>query len=244
MPNPTGTSYLSANQNYAWADGDVYQIEQTDAVEYAAPGASFGGLGVENQPHQALLNKIQFVYRHLLADEQTLNRLAAILNALTCGVNLNPPAPSLPNLYGSQPLPTKTNGWLKASTNDVNLGQIQLIWQWGVITLLPWVEEYPPSQPEEPILPVSMEFSFPIPFPNACWAILPYLQTSDTTDPLGWANGAPQDVLTLAPITPLQPQNNKIVYSLTDNAFQSLGASLAYGNRGGITGIGWLAVGY
>jgi hypothetical protein len=59
--NPTGTIYLQANPSYVWADGDVYQIPQTDTIEGAASGASFGGQGVVNQPHQVLLNKIGYL---------------------------------------------------------------------------------------------------------------------------------------------------------------------------------------
>lgn len=62
MANPTGTSNLQANQAYVWMNGDVYLIPQTDEVEGAATGASFSGIGVENQPHQVLLNKIQWLY--------------------------------------------------------------------------------------------------------------------------------------------------------------------------------------
>jgi hypothetical protein len=63
VTNPTGTVYLQADPNYVWADGDVYEIPQTDTIEGAANGASFGGLGVINQPHQKLLNKINYLKR-------------------------------------------------------------------------------------------------------------------------------------------------------------------------------------
>ncbi len=66
MANPTGTVYLTAAPGYVWTDGDVYQIPQTDQVEGAATGASFGGLGVDNQPHQLLLNKIELIHNHQL----------------------------------------------------------------------------------------------------------------------------------------------------------------------------------
>jgi hypothetical protein len=36
---------------------EIYQIQQTDAVEGAAAGATFGGIGVSNQPHQQLANR-------------------------------------------------------------------------------------------------------------------------------------------------------------------------------------------
>lgn len=65
MANPSGSTYLQANLSYVWANGDVYEIPQTDTTEGAATGASFSGLGVDNQPHQLLLNKIQWLYDYL-----------------------------------------------------------------------------------------------------------------------------------------------------------------------------------
>jgi hypothetical protein len=66
LSNPTGSTYLSANPSYIWADGDVYEIQQTDQAEGAATNASFSGLGVENQPHQFLLNKINYLKQNLV----------------------------------------------------------------------------------------------------------------------------------------------------------------------------------
>lgn len=40
---------------------EVYAIQQTDAVEGAATGASFGGIGVSNQPHQQLANRTAYI---------------------------------------------------------------------------------------------------------------------------------------------------------------------------------------
>ena len=40
---------------------EVYEIQATDAVEGAATGASFGGLGLSNQPHQQLANRTAFL---------------------------------------------------------------------------------------------------------------------------------------------------------------------------------------
>lgn len=65
MSNPSGSVYLQANNSYAWAYGDVYEIPQTDTTEGAATGASFSGLGVDNQPHQVLLNKAQWLYNYV-----------------------------------------------------------------------------------------------------------------------------------------------------------------------------------
>jgi hypothetical protein len=65
MANPTGSAYLQANSSYTWTDGDIYEIVQTDQQEGAATGASFGGIGVDNQPHQVLLNKVQWLYTRI-----------------------------------------------------------------------------------------------------------------------------------------------------------------------------------
>ena len=48
MANPTG-GHLTENLGYVWADGDVYEIAQTDTAEGAASGASFAGLGVDER---------------------------------------------------------------------------------------------------------------------------------------------------------------------------------------------------
>ena len=64
MANPTGSSFLVPNTGYIWQDSDTYLILQTDQVEGSATGASFSGLGVENQPHQILLNKVSYLLRN------------------------------------------------------------------------------------------------------------------------------------------------------------------------------------
>jgi hypothetical protein len=251
MANPTGTTYLSANQNYIWADGDVYQIAQTDTVEAAGTGASFGGLGVANQPHQMLLNKIQYLHNHQLADEAAIGALQALFDVLTSSdVNQNAPPPSLPNLYGPM-LPTATNGYLKVASNDVNLGQMQIIWQWGTIALSPWDEEPPgPGYSEEPDLPVTMSFNFPIAFPNAIWLLIPYWQANTAltipVPPSGISSFGINN-FTIAAVTPLQLQNNQIAYSLqkrdlTDDTGNFFGPYAATANILG--NIGWVALGY
>src|SRR6185437_14215852 len=104
MANPTGTTYLQANSGYTWADGDIYQIPQTDQSEGAATGASFNGIGVDNQPHAVLLNKIQYTHVHQLTDETniaTLQTFAALFVSA-----LGP------------------SGWLKIGLQDMSKGQI------------------------------------------------------------------------------------------------------------------------
>jgi hypothetical protein len=65
MPNPTGSTYLSALANYTWQDGDVYQIPQTDTVGRGSRRRFVNGLGVANQPHQEILNKLQLIVRQV-----------------------------------------------------------------------------------------------------------------------------------------------------------------------------------
>jgi hypothetical protein len=58
---------LIEDLTYTWVDNDVYKIDKDDPVEGAATSASFSGLGVDNEPHQQLVNKVRFVRRSLLA---------------------------------------------------------------------------------------------------------------------------------------------------------------------------------
>jgi hypothetical protein len=149
MANPTGTVYLTAAPNYVWTDGDVYEIVQTDQQEGAALNASFGGLGVDNQPHQILLNKIELIHNHQVTDEANITAIANF-EALFTG------------LMGP-------NGYAKIPVADVSRGLIQYIVQWGGY--------YPPGGVTGDdggkvagAFP-SYTVTWPIPFPNACyWA--------------------------------------------------------------------------
>jgi hypothetical protein len=92
-----------------------------------------------------LLNKIDWLHRHLQTDENNLSIIVAALAAFT-----------------SSATPT---GWLKATSTDVGPigGQIQLILQWGLIDLSPYANSS--SQI------VNISFNFPIAFPHATWAL-------------------------------------------------------------------------
>ena len=209
MPNPTGTTYLSANQSYTWADGDVYKILQTDEVEGASSGASFSNLGVDNQPHQVLLNKIELLHKNLLADEATLAEIAAQQFTSSAGVN----------------------GWISIGSDDVNLGLIRPILQWGTISLLPYAATPPPP---------SFTFNFPITFPNAVWLLAAALQASNVGSK--FLNG-----VTLTPILPLNRQGNGLLWLVPSAAsgtgFQGIYNSAAK-SPSGYTNIAWIALGY
>jgi hypothetical protein len=47
--------------NPTFTANEVYEIQATDPVEGSATGASFGGLGLSNQPHQQLANRTAFL---------------------------------------------------------------------------------------------------------------------------------------------------------------------------------------
>lgn len=48
--------------NPSYSMNEVYEIQQTDKLEGAATGASFGGIGISNQPQQQLANRTAFLY--------------------------------------------------------------------------------------------------------------------------------------------------------------------------------------
>lgn len=153
MANPTG-AYLQANPNYVWADNDVYEIQQTDSVEGAGVGASFNGIGVDNQPHQILLNKAEKLHAQQLADEAIIASLKKTAGATS--------------VVGA-------TGWLKFNANDTNLGLINIYFQWGTITLV--------NAGITSGITLIIPFSFPIPFAQACWFLTTYFNVFNTQNP-------------------------------------------------------------
>lgn len=146
---------------------EIYQIQQTDAVEGAAAGATFGGIGVSNQPHQQLANRTA-----LLKQRQDVNIASiGVLQAFVAG------------FIGS----LQANGYITIPINDVSRGPLAAIIQWGYYPLfqagLPLDTEYP--------------VTWPIRFPNAILtpplAANVYFQTSGrntVASPVSWnSNG-------------------------------------------------------
>jgi hypothetical protein len=119
---------------------EIYEIQATDAVEGAAAGASFGGIGISNQPHQQLANRSAFLKQRQDANIANI----AVLQAFVAGFT------------GS----LQESGYLKIPLADVNRGSVIAIVQWGYHPLsqvkVPNDEQYP--------------VTFPIPFPNAILA--------------------------------------------------------------------------
>ena len=113
MANPTGTTNLTPQPGYIWTDNDVYQIPQTDQQEGAAIGASFGGLGVDNQPHQSLLDKAHLVHNNQLTDEANIAALQAFKGAFSGQIG--------------------PNGYVRIGAQDVSRGAIAYLIQWGQV---------------------------------------------------------------------------------------------------------------
>ena len=220
MANPTGSTYLTANLSYTWADGDVYQIPQTDQLEGAATGASFGGQGVVNQPHQLLLNKIQYTHTRQLADEANITVLQTFVNLFTSTVG--------------------PSGYLKLGMQDSVKGQIDVVVQWGAITFTG--ANFNNLSDKITVQP----FSFPIAFPNACWRIYPYWEVNSAIVSFEqtYNNQVLQNYYFVLPTpmvqTPIATQNNTIVIT-----WPSGWLSLAHQVPSNVSAnIGWLAIGY
>lgn len=245
--NPTGTTYLSGNANYRWQDGDSYLIPQTDTIEGASPPtdtglatASFNGLGVANQPHQSLLNKLTNIRIHQLQDEDAIATLFSQLISITSNVQ---------------------QGWLRIGTRDVALGTINLLWQWGRIDITPWGLQAPIPGPGgntgvgaygSGTLPnAGLTLTFPVPFTSAVWMIQPYWQTN-TTDSMFrtqnyeisvydlWAKrpfGLTQNTI----ITGIDDDTTSVIYSPYVTHLEQINPNyIAYN---GLVGIGWVALG-
>ena len=129
----------------AFTANEIYQIQATDAVEGAATGASFGGIGLSNQPHQQLANRTAFVKQR---QDTNIANIGA-LQAFTA-------------LFKGMMAP---NGYVEIPFLDANRGMIIAIVQWGFIS----VDGLTGAQIENKVL----SFNFPIPFPNACQWMLP-----------------------------------------------------------------------
>lgn len=94
---------------------EIYEIQQTDAVEGAALGASFGGIGISNQPHQQLANRTA-----LLKQRQDINTTSiGVLQAF------------MAEFVGS----LQANGYIQIPIADVSRGQITAVIQWGYYQL-------------------------------------------------------------------------------------------------------------
>jgi hypothetical protein len=97
--------------NAEFSANEIYEIAQTDAVEGAGTGASFGGIGISNQPHQQLANRTAFLKQR--QDTNVVN--IALLQSFVAGFT------------GS----LQTNGYVKIPMADAQRGTVIAIIQWG-----------------------------------------------------------------------------------------------------------------
>src|SRR5579862_3630577 len=75
--------------NPEFTANEVYEMQQTDGCEGAATGASFGGIGVNNQPHQQLANRTAFLKGRQDTNIANISALQAVIASLTSILNLN-----------------------------------------------------------------------------------------------------------------------------------------------------------
>ncbi|MGH7906112.1 MAG: gp53-like domain-containing protein [Candidatus Binataceae bacterium] len=94
---------------------EIYQIQATDSVEGAAIGASFGGNGLSNQPHQQLANRTAFLKQR---QDTNIGNIGALLGFMA-------------KFTGS----LQSNGYLKIPIQDVSRGAVTAIIQWGFFYL-------------------------------------------------------------------------------------------------------------
>ena len=116
---------------------EIYEIQQTDPVEGAGAGASFGGIGVSNEPHQQLANRTAFLYGRQNTNIANIGALQSFVAGFVGSL--------------------RTTGYLKIPLTDVNRGPLVAIIQWGYYALS---EQSIPNDQQFTV-------TFPIPFPNA-----------------------------------------------------------------------------
>jgi len=129
MANLTDAPEFSANE--------IYEIQQTDRPEGAGSGASFGGIGLSNQPHQQLANRTSFIKGRQDTNIASIGVLQAFMA----------------KFVGS----LQSNGYLVIPITDISRGAVSAIIQWGY---------YPLSDQKIPN-DLEFSLSWPIPFPNA-----------------------------------------------------------------------------
>ncbi|HEY6417577.1 MAG TPA: hypothetical protein VIX59_01130 [Candidatus Binataceae bacterium] len=98
-----------------FTSNEIYQIQAIDPVQGAASGASFGGIGLSNQPHQQLANRTAFLKQR---QDTNITNIGVLLNFMA-------------GLVGS----LQQEGYLKIPIMDINRGQVAGIIQWGLTTV-------------------------------------------------------------------------------------------------------------
>jgi len=116
---------------------EIYEIQATDSVEGAASGASFGGLGLSNQPHQQLANRTAYLYGRQKTNIANIGILQAFMAGFT-GL-------------------LQASGYLTIPISDISRGAVAALIQWGYFPL----SDQKIGNDEE------FNVTWPITFPNA-----------------------------------------------------------------------------
>lgn len=223
---------ITDNVVYTWTDNDIYQIQLNDNQEGAGTGASFGGQGLSNRQGQGLADRTAFLNRHRVTDEANI----AVLQAWKA-------------MFASA---MGANGWFGVSCTDSVLGQIQILVMWGVISLL----GLPTDNGGTPGVGLSNAiYSFNWPkaggFPNACVALYPYFMSNAIGLIPGLTglaiSGATSFVLEAR--TPLSAAGpNSIISDRSADQSGGAGQTVYFARTltdgRGLTGIGYIAIGY
>jgi hypothetical protein len=128
--------------NPEFTANEIYEINATDAVEGAATGASFSGIGVSNQPHQQLANRTAFLKQRQDANVANIATLQAFVAGFT----------------GSM----RQSGYLGIPIADINRGSLIAVVQWG---------QYPLSNLRV-VGDQQYNVVWPLEFPNTCFVAL------------------------------------------------------------------------
>jgi hypothetical protein len=140
---------------------EIYEILSTDPVEGAAIGASFGGIGISNQPAQQLANRTALLNNHRITDEGNISVLQAFVAQFVGSMG--------------------SNGYIKIPVADTGLGQIQYVVEWGFYSLM--------GASAASVHNTGYAVSFPLAFPHACeWATSTWA-SNDFTAPGPFQNG-------------------------------------------------------
>ncbi|MGH7815119.1 MAG: hypothetical protein ACREQI_14095 [Candidatus Binataceae bacterium] len=137
---------------------EIYQIAAADPVEGAQSGASDGGIGIDNQPHQQLANRTAFLRGRQDTNIANIGVLQAFAAKFVSSM--------------------AANGYLKLAAADVALGAIQPIVQWGFYS---WIGKTAAALKNAAWGPIA----FPCPggFPNQALIVVPQLATNSFSAP-------------------------------------------------------------
>lgn len=146
--------------NAEFTTNEVYAIQQSDAVEGAASGASFGGIGVSNQPHQQLANRTAFIKGRQDTNIANISLLQSFIGLFQGSMG--------------------PNGYVEIPFLDIARGRISAIAQWGTISLL--------GQAQKALKNGVFSAALPLTFPNACQFQNAFWLTNKTTGDLAFVS--------------------------------------------------------